>query len=52
MAPCEFSILNVEGAKPMVYVTILILGLVVLFLDMTTIALRTRMRRRYAGSSV
>jgi phosphate transport system permease protein len=43
---------NVEAAKPMVYVTTLILVLVVLILNMTAIALRTRMRRRYAGSSV
>jgi len=43
---------NVEAAKPMVYVTTLILVLVVLLLNMTAIALRTRMRKRYAGSSV
>ena len=43
---------NVEAAKPMVYVTTLILVLVVLILNMTAIALRTRMRKRYAGSSV
>jgi phosphate transport system permease protein len=43
---------NVEAAKPMVYVTTLILVLVVLLLNMTAIALRTRMRRRYAGSAV
>jgi len=43
---------NVEAAKPMVYVTTLILVLVVLILNLTAIALRTRMRKRYAGSSV
>lgn len=43
---------NVEAAKPMVYVTTFILVLVVLMLNMAAIALRTRMRRRYAGSSV
>ena len=43
---------NVEAAKPMVYVTTLILVLVVLILNMAAIALRTRMRKRYAGSSV
>jgi len=43
---------NVEAAKPMVYVTTFILVLVVILLNMTAIALRTRMRRRYAGSSV
>ncbi len=43
---------NVEAAKPMVYVTTFILVFVVLLLNMAAIALRTRMRRRYAGSSV
>lgn len=43
---------NVEAAKPMVYVTTLILVLVVIFLNMAAIALRTRMRKRYAGSAV
>ena len=43
---------NVEAAKPMVYVTTFILVLVVILLNMAAIALRTRMRRRYAGSSV
>ena len=40
-----FQSTNVEAEKPMVYVTILILGFAVLFLDMTTISFRTRMRR-------
>jgi phosphate transport system permease protein len=43
---------NVEAAKPMVYVTTFILVLVVILLNMAAIGLRTRMRRRYAGSSV
>jgi len=43
---------NVEAAKPMVYVTTFILVLVVLMLNMAAIALRTRMRKKYAGSSV
>jgi phosphate transport system permease protein len=43
---------NVEAAKPMVYVTTLILVLVVIVLNMAAIALRTRMRKRYAGSAV
>ena len=43
---------NVEAAKPMVYVTTFILVLVVILLNMAAITLRTRMRRRYAGSSV
>lgn len=43
---------NVEAAKPMVYVTTFILVLVVILLNTSAIALRTRMRRRYAGSSV
>lgn len=43
---------NVEAAKPMVYVTTFILVFVVILLNMAAIALRTRMRRRYAGSSV
>jgi len=43
---------NVEAAMPMVYVTTFILVFVVLVLNMAAIVLRTRMRRRYAGSSV
>jgi len=43
---------NVEAAKPMVYVTTFILVLVVILLNMAAIALRTRMRRRYAGSAI
>ena len=43
---------NVEAAKPMVYVTTFILVFVVILLNMAAITMRTRMRRRYAGSSV
>ena len=43
---------NVEAAKPMVYVTTIILVLVVILLNLAAIALRSRMRRRYAGSAI
>ena len=43
---------NVEAAKPMVYVTTLVLILVVVLLNLTGIVLRNRMRRKYAGSAV
>ena len=43
---------NVEAAKPMVYVTTLVLILVVVTLNLTGILLRNRMRRKYAGSAV
>ncbi len=43
---------NVEAAKPMVYVTTFILVSVVILLNMAAITMRTRMRKRYAGSSV
>ncbi|MGC4098457.1 MAG: hypothetical protein QM706_15190 [Nitrospira sp.] len=43
---------NVEAAKPMVYVTTLVLILVVVTLNLTGIVLRNRMRRKYAGSTV
>ena len=43
---------NVEAAKPMVYVTTLILVAVVIFLNMAAISIRNRMRRKYAGSAV
>lgn len=43
---------NVEAAKPMVYVTTLVLILVVVALNLTGIVLRNRMRRKYAGSAV
>jgi len=43
---------NVEAAKPMVYVTTLVLILVVVTLNLTGIVLRNRMRRKYAGSAV
>ena len=43
---------NVEAAKPMVYVTTLVLILVVVTLNLTGVVLRNRMRRKYAGSAV
>jgi len=43
---------NVEAAKPMVYVTTLVLILVVVTLNLTGIILRNRIRRKYAGSTV
>lgn len=43
---------NVEAAKPMVYVTTLVLIFVVVTLNLTGIVLRNRMRRKYAGSAV
>ena len=43
---------NVEAAKPMVYVTTFILVFVVILLNVAAITMRTRMRKRYAGSSV
>lgn len=43
---------NVEAAKPMVYVTTLILILVVVALNLTGIVVRNRIRRKYAGSTV
>ena len=43
---------NVEAAKPMVYVTTLILVMVVIILNITAIAIRNRMRRKFTGSAV
>ena len=43
---------NVEAAKPMVYVTTLVLILVVVTLNLTGIVLRNRISRKYAGSTV
>ena len=43
---------NVEAAKPMVYVTTLILVAVVILLNMAAISIRNRMRRKYAGSTI
>ncbi|WP_447970974.1 phosphate ABC transporter permease PstA [Nitrospira sp. M1] len=43
---------NVEAAKPMVYVTTLILVAVVIILNMAAISIRNRMRRKYAGSTI
>ncbi|HLG44343.1 MAG TPA: phosphate ABC transporter permease PstA [Nitrospirales bacterium] len=43
---------NVEAAKPMVYVTTLVLIMVVVLLNLSAITLRNRLRRKYAGSVV
>ncbi len=43
---------NVEAAKPMVYVTTLVLILVVVLLNVSAITLRNRLRRKYAGAAV
>ena len=42
---------NVEAAKPMVYVTTLVLILVVVLLNLSAITLRNRLRRKYAGAA-
>ncbi len=41
---------NVEAAKPMVYITTLVLIAVVILLNLTAILLRNHIRKRYAGS--
>jgi phosphate transport system permease protein len=41
---------NVEAAKPMVYITTLVLIIVVILLNLTAILLRNHLRKRYAGS--
>lgn len=43
---------NVEAAKPMVYVTTLVLVFVVLVLNLLAISIRNRMRKKYTGSAV
>ena len=43
---------NVEAAKPMVFVTTLVLILVVVALNLAGIVLRNRVRKKYAGSAV
>ena len=43
---------NVEAAKPMVYMTTLILILVVVLLNLATVILRNRLRKRFATSAV
>jgi phosphate transport system permease protein len=43
---------NVDAAKPMVYITTLVLILVVVLLNLVAISLRTRLRKKYAGSAV
>jgi phosphate transport system permease protein len=41
---------NVEAAKPMVYITTLVLIAVVVLLNLTAIVLRNHLRKKYAGS--
>lgn len=41
---------NVEAAKPMVYITTLVLITVVIMLNFTAIILRNHLRKKYAGS--
>jgi phosphate transport system permease protein len=43
---------NVEAAKPMVFVTTMVLILVVVALNLAGIVLRNRVRKKYAGSAV
>ncbi len=43
---------NVEAAKPMVYVTTLVLVMVVVMLNITAIAVRNHMRKKLRGASV
>ena len=43
---------NVEAAKPMVYVTTLVLVSVVVILNLVAIAIRNRMKRKFVGSTV
>ena len=43
---------NVEAAKPMVYVTTLILVMVVIVLNLSAVALRNYMRRKFKASAV
>jgi phosphate transport system permease protein len=41
---------NVEAAKPMVYITTLVLITVVMLLNLTAVLLRNHLRKKYAGS--
>jgi len=43
---------NVDAARPMVYVTTLVLLLIVLLLNLVAITLRTRLRRKFAGAAM
>jgi len=43
---------NVEAAKPMVYITTLVLITVVVMLNFTAIILRNQLRKKYAGSAL
>ena len=43
---------NVEAAKPMVYVTTLILVMVVVTLNLSAIAIRNHMRKKFRSAAV
>ena len=43
---------NVEATKPLVFATALLLVAVVMVMNLAAIALRNRLRRRYATSAV
>src|SRR5919204_7047419 len=43
---------NVDAARPMVFATTLLLLTIVVLLNLTAIALRNRLRRRYAAAAV
>ena len=43
---------NVEAAKPMVFVTTLVLVLVVILLNFAAITIRNRMKKQYVGSAI
>ena len=43
---------NVEAAKPMVYITTLVLIIVVVLLNFAAIILRNHLRKKYAGAAV
>ncbi len=42
---------NVEAAKPMVFMTALLLITIVLLLNLTAIIIRARLRKKYQGST-
>jgi phosphate transport system permease protein len=50
--PIDGSWPNVEAAKPMVYITTLVLITVVVLLNCTAIVLRNHLRKKYAGAVV
>jgi phosphate transport system permease protein len=42
---------NVEAARPMVYMTTLLLMLIVLVLNLSAIVIRSRLRKRLSGQN-